>query len=88
MNFNVCIYFQVEKFGELVAWRATDYFEAIIKTDLDKLTKLVHCFYQSTVDINHELRLLKIESKFNLFLFCSFFYTIIWIDFFSFYCYL
>lgn len=55
--------FQVEQFGELVAWRLSDYFEAIVKTDLDKLTKLVHCFSQSTIDINHELKLLKIESK-------------------------
>lgn len=54
---------QVEEFGELVAWRASDYFEAILKTDLDKLTKLVHCFSQSPVDINHELKLLKLESK-------------------------
>nr|XP_023018683.1 uncharacterized protein LOC111507580 isoform X1 [Leptinotarsa decemlineata] len=53
---------QVENFGELVAWRASDYFEAILKTDLDKLTKIVHCFSQGDVDINHELKLLKIET--------------------------
>ncbi|XP_018566189.1 biotin--protein ligase isoform X2 [Anoplophora glabripennis] len=53
---------QVENFGELVAWKVTDYFEAILKTDIDKLTKLVHCYSQSPVDINHELKLLKIET--------------------------
>ncbi|KAJ8916594.1 hypothetical protein NQ315_000238 [Exocentrus adspersus] len=53
---------QVEDFGELVAWRVTDYFEAILKTDMDKLTKLLHCYWHSPVDINHELKLLKIET--------------------------
>ncbi|KAJ8982609.1 hypothetical protein NQ317_005081 [Molorchus minor] len=53
---------EVEYFGELVAWRAADTFEAILKTDIDKLTKLVHCFSQSDVDINHELKLLRIET--------------------------
>lgn len=47
-----------------MAWKASDNFEAILKTDLDKLTRLVHCYSQSDIDINHELRLLKIESKY------------------------
>lgn len=41
----------------------SDYFEAVIKTDFTKLTRLVHCFSQGDLDINHELKLLKIESK-------------------------
>ncbi|KAJ8954187.1 hypothetical protein NQ318_005782 [Aromia moschata] len=53
---------EVESFGELLAWRATDVFEAILKTDIDKLTKLVHCYSQSDVDINHELKLLRVET--------------------------
>lgn len=53
---------QVEKYGELVAWRASDTFEAIIKSDINKLTILVHCFSKNPLDINHELKLLKIET--------------------------
>ncbi|KAJ8939503.1 hypothetical protein NQ314_011118 [Rhamnusium bicolor] len=53
---------KVENFGELIAWKVTDHFEAILKTDIDKLTKLVHCYSQSAVDINHELKLLRIET--------------------------
>ncbi|XP_057664831.1 biotin--protein ligase [Diorhabda carinulata] len=53
---------QVEKYGELVAWRASDTFEAIIKSDINKLTRIVHCFSKNPLDINHELRLLKIET--------------------------
>lgn len=56
-------FLQIENFGELVAWKVTDHFEAILKTDMDKLTKLVHCFSQSDCDINHELQLVKIESR-------------------------
>lgn len=54
---------QIESFGELVAWKLSDCFEAILRTDIDKLTKLVHCFAQNTIDINHELKLLRIESR-------------------------
>lgn len=53
---------QMENFGELIAWKVTDHFEAILRTDMDKLTKLIHCFSQSNCDINHELQLLKIET--------------------------
>ncbi|CAG9853591.1 unnamed protein product [Phyllotreta striolata] len=53
---------QVENFGELIAWRASDTFEAVLKTDIDKLTRLVHRFSNTTIDINHELKLLKIET--------------------------
>ncbi|KAH1010992.1 hypothetical protein HUJ04_000437 [Dendroctonus ponderosae] len=52
----------IENFGELVAWKVTDHFEAILKTDMDKLAKLIHCFSQSDCDINHELQLVKIET--------------------------
>nr|CAI5834370.1 unnamed protein product [Callosobruchus analis] len=53
---------RIETFGELVGWRAADYFEAVLKTDMDKLAKLVHCYSQGNIDINHELKLLKIET--------------------------
>ncbi|ENN74000.1 hypothetical protein YQE_09390, partial [Dendroctonus ponderosae] len=53
----------IENFGELVAWKVTDHFEAILKTDMDKLAKLIHCFSQSDCDINHELQLVKIETN-------------------------
>ncbi|CAH1999965.1 unnamed protein product [Acanthoscelides obtectus] len=53
---------EIENFGELIGWRIADYFEAILKTDMDKLTKLVHCYSQGNIDINHELKLLKIET--------------------------
>ncbi|XP_060532773.1 biotin--protein ligase [Cylas formicarius] len=53
---------QVENFGELIAWKVTDHFELILKSDLDKLTKLVQCFSQSDCDINHELQLLRLET--------------------------
>ncbi|KAL1501975.1 hypothetical protein ABEB36_007193 [Hypothenemus hampei] len=52
----------IENYGDLIAWKITDHFEAILKTDMDKLAKLVHCFSQTDCDINHELRLLKIET--------------------------
>ncbi|RZC40509.1 biotin--protein ligase, partial [Asbolus verrucosus] len=53
---------QVENFGELVGWKATDSFEVVVKTDLDNLTKLINQFAQTDIDINHELKLLKIET--------------------------
>ncbi|XP_015836200.1 biotin--protein ligase isoform X2 [Tribolium castaneum] len=53
---------QVEHFGELIGWKASDSFEVVVKTDMDHLTKLVNQFSQSDVDINHELKLLKIET--------------------------
>ncbi|XP_030749027.1 biotin--protein ligase [Sitophilus oryzae] len=53
---------QLENFGEFVAWKITDHFEAILRSDMDKLTKLVHCFSQTDCDINHELQLLKFET--------------------------
>ncbi|CAH1110239.1 unnamed protein product [Psylliodes chrysocephalus] len=53
---------QVENFGELVAWKVSDTFEAILKTDIDKLTRLVHWFSKNSIDINHELKLLRIET--------------------------
>ncbi|VEN62867.1 unnamed protein product [Callosobruchus maculatus] len=53
---------EIENFGELVGWRVADYFEAVLKTDMDKLAKLVHCYSQGNIDINHELKLLKIET--------------------------
>lgn len=56
--------FQVEHFGELVGWRLSDSFELVLKSDIDDLTKLIHHFAKNDVDINHELKLLKIESKF------------------------
>ncbi|XP_066259980.1 biotin--protein ligase [Euwallacea similis] len=52
----------IENFGELVAWKVTDYFEAILKTDMHKLSQLVHCFSQMNCDINHEMQLLRIET--------------------------
>ncbi|XP_072379075.1 biotin--protein ligase isoform X1 [Diabrotica undecimpunctata] len=53
---------QVENYGELIAWRASDTFDAIIKSDLNKLTRIVHSFSMNNLDINHELRLLRIET--------------------------
>ncbi|CAG9814996.1 unnamed protein product [Phaedon cochleariae] len=53
---------EVENFGELIAWRASEGFEVILKTDLDRLSKLVNCFSQGDLDINHELKLLRIET--------------------------
>ncbi|XP_076254606.1 holocarboxylase synthetase-like protein isoform X2 [Rhynchophorus ferrugineus] len=53
---------EMERFGEFIAWKATEHFEAILKTDMDKLSRLVHCFSQSDCDINHELQLLRIET--------------------------
>lgn len=53
---------QVENFGELIAWRAQEDFEMILKTDLNNLTKFVHCFFDHSIDINHELNLLHIET--------------------------
>lgn len=57
---------QVEAFGEPVAWKASENLEIILKTDMDNLTKLIHCFSKSDIDINHELRLLKVESKYSV----------------------
>ncbi|XP_044261348.1 biotin--protein ligase [Tribolium madens] len=53
---------QVENFGELVGWKASDSFEVVVKTDLEHLTKLVNQFSQNNLDINHELKLLKLET--------------------------
>ncbi|KAF5284152.1 hypothetical protein FQR65_LT00152 [Abscondita terminalis] len=53
---------QVENFGELIAWRAQDHFEIILKTDMTNLTKFVNCFCDHGIDINHELKLLRIET--------------------------
>ncbi|KAK4878109.1 hypothetical protein RN001_010615 [Aquatica leii] len=53
---------QIENFGELVAWRAQDQFEMILKTDMTNLTKFVNCFFDHSIDINHELKLLRIET--------------------------
>ncbi|KAK9746642.1 Biotin protein ligase C terminal domain [Popillia japonica] len=52
---------EIEKFGELYAWRINNFFEIILKTDFENVTKLVHCLANSNVDINHELKLLKME---------------------------
>lgn len=57
------IYFQIENYGELIGWKATDNFDIILKTDYDNLTKLVYYFSKHNVDINHDLQLLKLESK-------------------------
>ncbi|KAK9874228.1 hypothetical protein WA026_002580 [Henosepilachna vigintioctopunctata] len=53
---------QIEHFGELVAWKGTSKFEVLLKTDLEHLTKLVHCFWNSTIDINHDLEVLEVET--------------------------
>ena len=53
----------MENFGELVGWKASDSFEVVVKTDMNHLTKLINQFSQSDIDINHELKLLKIESE-------------------------
>jgi hypothetical protein len=55
---------QIENFGELIGWKATDSFEVVVKTDLNRLTKLINQYAQTEIDINHELKLLKIESEF------------------------
>ncbi|CAH0549555.1 unnamed protein product [Brassicogethes aeneus] len=53
----------IENFGDLIAWRTAEKFEAILKTDMKNLTKLVNCFSRNEeIDINHELQLLKIET--------------------------
>lgn len=54
---------QIEKYGELLGWKISDDFEIILKTDLNHLTKLVYYFFNHNLDINHEMQLLKIESK-------------------------
>ncbi|KAF5283108.1 hypothetical protein FQA39_LY17415 [Lamprigera yunnana] len=53
---------QMENFGELVAWRVQKNFEVILKTDMTNLTKFVNCFSDHNLDINHELKLLRIET--------------------------
>ncbi|KAL3270547.1 hypothetical protein HHI36_021085 [Cryptolaemus montrouzieri] len=53
---------QIENFGELVAWKATSKFEILLKTDVEHLTKLVHCFWNSPIDINHDLEMLELET--------------------------
>lgn len=58
----------------------TDHFEAILKTDIDKLAKLVHCFSQTDCDINHELQLLKIESMYYLLCFTKIIIVFLAID--------
>ncbi|CAH1132028.1 unnamed protein product [Ceutorhynchus assimilis] len=52
----------IEQFGELVAWKITENFETILRSDMDKLVQLVQCFSQRDCDMNHELKLLKIET--------------------------
>lgn len=68
MNKSLNIFLQIEKFGELFAWRVTNFFEIILKTDFDNIAKLVNCLADGNIDINHELKLLKIESKIFLIL--------------------
>ncbi|KAF2904465.1 hypothetical protein ILUMI_01705 [Ignelater luminosus] len=53
---------QVENYGELVAWRAPEHFELVLKTDMYNLTKIVNCFSDHNIDINHELKVLRIET--------------------------
>ncbi|XP_044762850.1 biotin--protein ligase [Coccinella septempunctata] len=54
---------QIEDFGELMAWKATaNKFEVIIKTDLENLTKLIQCYYNSIIDINHDLEMIELET--------------------------
>lgn len=52
---------EIERFGELLAWKANHNFEIILKTDLENITKLIYWFSNNNIDINHELELLKIE---------------------------
>lgn len=54
----------MEDYGELMAWKTTsNKFEVIMKTDLDNLTKLMQCYYNSIIDINHDLEMLELESE-------------------------
>lgn len=52
---------EIERFGELLAWKANQNFEIILKTDLESITKLIYWFSNNNIDINHDLELLKIE---------------------------
>lgn len=58
--------FQVTDLGEPVAWMAADNFSIILKTDLDKFTKLMSCFLANPIAINDGMEVLRIESKFDL----------------------
>ncbi|GJQ79840.1 Hcs [Trypoxylus dichotomus] len=52
---------EIEMFGELYAWKVNSFFEVILKTDIENIAKLVNCLASGNIDINHELKLLKIE---------------------------
>ncbi|XP_022908041.2 biotin--protein ligase [Onthophagus taurus] len=53
---------ELERFGELIAWKLNDFMNIIVKTDMDNVTKLVHFLSNNDVDINHELKVVKIET--------------------------
>ncbi|XP_045466923.1 uncharacterized protein LOC123675586 [Harmonia axyridis] len=54
---------QIENFGQLMAWKATsNKFEVILKTDMENMTKLIQCYYNSIIDINHDLEMIELET--------------------------
>lgn len=53
---------QLEKFGDLVAWRVNENLEIIVKSDLNHLTRLLNCFTYNCLDMNHELSVLSVET--------------------------
>lgn len=62
INIGTDWFLQLENFGEPCGWRVNNFFEVILKTDLDNITKMVNCLSNGNIDINHELQLLKIEG--------------------------
>lgn len=54
---------QLEQFGVLRVWRASDYFGLILETDVENLTQLGSRFMTSKLSIDDGMEVVRIECE-------------------------